>query len=429
MTATDFVHDLSSDDASDANVSDCFDSDSDESQNATFPQLGGLRPAGSAPGFVPFAAWRPERTYDGAQTLRYNVEWKLFVKNRERAGQSELDIVLSPRRFWKHILQRKLSEASDDMPWKAGTALLVLSVNDRKTKSIKKRYATQKEIEWSFVAKTIQSWSKSLGSEKIVSVDVKFYYEQLAEQNTAKTGRNATIRQRADLGARISEEVAYMGRPAAVRTAYATMRCTGPPCPIKGSTHCWVYEGKHRRLLPHHMQMLADHLQSGGVLNCHDDVPESFRKKVLDEEREWEERERKERERKRKRPRRDSSESSILSYAPCGHDARPAPPKMVFPASPLFQFDKPREQVIADYTAWQRSQSESDEQKAYYDIIEELNNMQGYTLEMIACNQDRMCTFYKSNDVPEGIAWNYVCYTLWYGKQHGVAQGTEVVVC
>lgn len=114
------------------------------------------------------------------------------------------------------------------------------------------------------MGKTIQSWSKSLGSEKAFSVDIKFYYEQSAQQNTAKTGRNATIRQRADLGARISEEVACMGRPAAIRTAFAMMRCTGPPCPIKGSTYCWVHEGKHRRLLPHHMQMLADHLVSGG---------------------------------------------------------------------------------------------------------------------------------------------------------------------
>lgn len=426
MTISDFMNDLSSDDASDAHISDRSDSDSDESQHATFQQLGGLRPAGSAPSFVPFALWKPERSYDGAQTLRYNVEWKLFVKNRERAGQSELDIVLSPKHFWKHILQPKLTEASDNKPWKAAAALLVLSVNDRKTKSIKKRYATQKEIEWPFVAKTIQSWSKSLGSEKTFSLDVKFYYEQSAQQNTAKTGRSATIRQRAELGAIISEEVAYMGRPAAIRTAYATMRYTGPPCPIKGSTHCWVYEGKHRRLLPHHMQMLADHLQSGGVLNSHDDVPENFRKQILGEEHEWEERERKEREKKRKRQRRDSFESpSILSCAPCSHDARPAPPKMVFPASPLFQFNRPRQKVMADYNAWQRSQSESDEEQ-YYDIIEELNKVHGYTLEMIACNQDRMCTFYQSNEVPEGIAWSYVCYSLWYGKQHGVAQGLEI---
>lgn len=52
-------------------------------------------------------------------------------------------------------------------------------------------------------------------------------------------------------------------------------------------------------------------------MNCHDDAPESFRKKIFDEEREWEERERKERERKRKRSRRDSFELSSSTRHNC----------------------------------------------------------------------------------------------------------------
>lgn len=288
---------------------------------------------------------------------------------------------------------------------------------------------TQAKIEWAFVAKTIQGWSKSLGREKTVTVDVKLYYEQPADQQpTGAVGRGATAKQRANLGAIVSEEVAYMGRPAAIRIAYAAMRCTGPPCPIKGSTHCWVFEGKHRRLWPHHMRMLAEHLQSGGALNSHDDVPDNFRKQILDEEKEWEERARKEREKKRKRQRRDSNGSlTIQPCQQCTHNASNATlptPKMVFPTSPVFNFGMPREDIVAAYTVWQKGQSRSDEQKLYYDLVEEVTLAEGYTLDMIACNQERMCKVYERHDIPQGIAWNYVCNIPWFGKQREAVQNS-----
>ncbi|KAL7904183.1 hypothetical protein GGI35DRAFT_472568 [Trichoderma velutinum] len=399
MTASDSVNDWSCDDnATDAQISDCSTSDSGESQNATFPQQGELRPAGSLPTFVPFARWNPERSYRGGHTLRYNVEWKLFVKNRERAGQSELDIVLSPKDLWKHVLQPKVIEETSGKPWKEGAALFILSVNDRKTKSIKKRYATQAKIEWLFVAKTLQEWGKSFDDEKTLTVEVKLYYEASTNlTGKSSVGKGATARQRADLGAIISEEIAYMGRPAAIRTAYALMRCTGPPC----------------------------------VLNGHDDVPENFRQRIFDEEREWEERRRKEDEKERKRRRRGSSGSfAILPCQQCAHSvsvATPPTPKMVFPTSPLFSFDMPREDVISAYRVWQRSQSRSSEQKAYYDLVEELTIAKGYTLDMIACNQERMCKFYEKHDIPQGNAWNYVCNIQWFGKHHRRAQSVEPV--
>lgn len=60
--------------------------------------------------------------------------------------------------------------------------LFVLSVNDRKTKSIKKRYSNQTKIEWSFVAKTLQEWGKSFGDVRTLTIEAKFYYEQTANQ-------------------------------------------------------------------------------------------------------------------------------------------------------------------------------------------------------------------------------------------------------
>ncbi|KAH7108890.1 hypothetical protein B0J13DRAFT_527170 [Dactylonectria estremocensis] len=104
--------DWPSDDASDSQNCDLQISDSEVSQHATPAPRSRLRPAGSALAFVPFADWEPDRSYEGEPTIRYNVEWKLSVKNRDQAGESELGIVISPHKFWKHVLQPKVTSWS-----------------------------------------------------------------------------------------------------------------------------------------------------------------------------------------------------------------------------------------------------------------------------------------------------------------------------
>ncbi|PKK42540.1 hypothetical protein CI102_14546 [Trichoderma harzianum] len=92
---------------------------------------------------------------------------------------------------------------------------------------------------------------------------------------------------------------------------------------------------------------------------------------------------------------------------------------MVFPASPLFSFDIPREDVISAYSVWQRSQSRSSEQKAYYDLVEELTIAKGYTLDMIACNQERMCKFYEKHDIPHCLELCVQCSMVWETSWEG----------
>ena len=145
------AYDWPSDDASDSH-----DSDSSEggSQPRTLVSRSQLRPAGSAFSFVPFTNWEPERSYAGEPTIHYNVEWKLFVKNRGQAGESELDIVISPRKFWKHILRPKLTDVCANKPWEADKTKLILSVTDRKTSNITKHFS-RTDVDWSFVAKQL----------------------------------------------------------------------------------------------------------------------------------------------------------------------------------------------------------------------------------------------------------------------------------
>lgn len=117
-----------------------------------------LRPVGSALTFLPYADWEPERSYEGEPAIRYNVEWKLFVKNRAQAGESQLDVVILPRKFWKHVLRPKVADASADKPWKEDATKLILSVTDRKTGNITKRFP-KLDINWPFVKRQLQDWS------------------------------------------------------------------------------------------------------------------------------------------------------------------------------------------------------------------------------------------------------------------------------
>lgn len=61
------------------------------------------------------------------------------------------------------------------------------------------------------------------------------------------------------------------------------MRCPGPPCHL--GPHCWIdYAGKkHYKLRTHHLESLIKHVQQGGDLETHDDVPEEIREQLYAE--------------------------------------------------------------------------------------------------------------------------------------------------
>ncbi|KAK4245795.1 hypothetical protein C7999DRAFT_42690 [Corynascus novoguineensis] len=342
------ANDWSSGDASGSDNSSSSASDGEEFQLAPRSQL---RPAGAALRFVPHADWNPERSYEGERTIHWNMQWKLCLKRREQTGESELGIVISPRRFWKHAME-------DDTK-------VVLSVTDRKMANITKRYP-KLEVEWKYVSKQIQEWSKFLADGKKITVMVTFYYQSV---DAGKAGRGgATANQQAEL-----------------------------------DQNCW---------------MLADHMQAGKPLNGHDD----------DAEREREEREHKERAKTRKRRRRDSdgsvaggtcimanqchrcvAGSGVAPNLPTSPSiVFPTSPSIVFPTSPLIQLDLPREVAVREYSAWHQDQVCTDEQKQHYDAARELTLKQCYDLNILTINPKKMYSFYIRNGIPDGVAWRFV---------------------
>ncbi|KAH7124425.1 hypothetical protein EDB81DRAFT_665027, partial [Dactylonectria macrodidyma] len=124
-------------------------------QQTTLTRRSQLRPAGTGLLIVPYTDWRPALPYNEQPPdyIRYYVEWKLSVNNRQKSGESELGVVISPRKFWKHVLRSKLQAAVEKSlkPWEPAEMKIILSVTDRKTSSITKRFP-KLDIQWSYAA-------------------------------------------------------------------------------------------------------------------------------------------------------------------------------------------------------------------------------------------------------------------------------------
>jgi hypothetical protein len=207
---------------------------------------------------VPLAGWNPETSDEDEPTIPYNVEWKLSINHRRRAGESEPGIDVSPRNFWKHTLQPKLVKASAKKPCQVDDTEIVMSTTHRKTRPL-----TGKNC-------------------NVTTITITFFYTYVGTSKPPKG--SATTNQLGEIQARIGDGP-VLSQGACIRKAFALMRCPGPPCRKGG--HCWIH-GKHHPLHPHHVRLkiLADHLQAGKPLNGYDDVPETFRRLVLDDERE-----------------------------------------------------------------------------------------------------------------------------------------------
>jgi hypothetical protein len=410
-----------------ADLSSAEDED-EESQIATLAPRSQLRPAGSALTFVPYTNWDSVLSYDDIPTIRWDMKWKITLNTRKKAAETEQDIVISPRKFWKHILRTKVDGATSNKPWKREKTQVVLKVTHRGTSAIEKEY--KEAMDWKFEAAKIREWSPYLNEGKKITMELTFCYEQTSE-DTGRTGRGgATANQLTELAARTKGR----GRGACVAEAFAFAECRMPKSCTNGSDHCMDIDGKHLRLLPHHVGQLADHLQAGKPLNDYDDVPPELCRMIQDDARQREEMQQKERDRvqSRKRKRGDSSGSSrgmtmihcqcALSHAPSSNS--PSTPRMVFPTSPVVELSLPKDEAVKEYTKWQRSRVAAEDWKQNYDRAQELTLSHGYSLNVIAVNQERMSKFLTSHGVLVGVACDYVSDVKEFAKRHAGNQSS-----
>ena len=241
-----------------------------------------------------FGDWEEGRTYDEdpPTCIHYLIEWKVTLNNRMVAKDTEQDLVLASRFYWRLFLQPKLKE------------LLVRKYPHRKLESDDKSVvvsATRQkgftlrfdrtDIDWASIEKQLLDWGDLLLLGKQLRLVISFNYMENASslnvsgRTTNKRGTSsATQRMLQDRDRQIYAEQAASGEPPAWKEVYALMRCPGS-CEL--GPHCWQdpYGKKHYKLYRDQLESLVKYVQSGGALQSHEDVPGMIREQIYRAER------------------------------------------------------------------------------------------------------------------------------------------------
>ncbi|KAJ5728932.1 uncharacterized protein N7483_003440 [Penicillium malachiteum] len=162
---------------------------------------------------------------------------------------------------------------------------MVLSVNSQR--NIDKHFEGT-SIDWTAVEKRLLAWAYLFHRGKKIRLQISINYIEDSgplPSRTDKRGKSSvTTRMLADRDAQIDAEQ-VSGQYSVWRDVYRVMRCPGPPCRHEGQ-YCWQDpEGKrHHRVKTHHLKALVKYVEQGGVLETHDDVPDSVREQLYAEE-------------------------------------------------------------------------------------------------------------------------------------------------
>ncbi|OJJ65598.1 hypothetical protein ASPBRDRAFT_531819 [Aspergillus brasiliensis CBS 101740] len=124
------------------------------------------------------------------------------------------------------------------------------------------------------------------GKKLRLSISIKFIEDSAPScTRTDKRGNSSTTNgMLRDLHHQVIAED-LSGQPPIWRDVYKKMRCPGPPCHHDGQ-YCWLdpVGKKHYRLRTHHMKALVKYVEQGGILESHDDVPDTIRDQLYAEE-------------------------------------------------------------------------------------------------------------------------------------------------
>ena len=216
----------------------------------------------------------------------------------------------------------------------------------------------------------------------------------------------------------IDAEEESSGQPSIWRHVYNLMRCPGPPCHL--GPHCWrdPYGKRHYKLKSHQLKSLIKHVEEGGQLRTHDDVPEDIREQIYAEDQQR-------LERRRKAPNLPSSNlppinitnvlpeshRTLMSTSPMMADEPPYPP----PTTPL-TVPGLRDAALKEYRDWQQSQVGDLEWKAGFQKAYDIAMKHGLDLQQIY--EDQNPSFFTTNGVMTGIARRFVSDIKYWIKQH-----------
>ncbi|KAJ5086731.1 hypothetical protein NUU61_008038 [Penicillium alfredii] len=335
--------------------------------------------------------------------------------------------------YWEQIketaendLRRKIAR---DRRVRLDDTNLVVYVNDRSQSDLAKRFEGT-DIDWMMVEKQLLLWANlhRLGKRLRIQISVNYIddHGRLLLSSDKRGNSSATKGMLSERDVEIDAEQAS-GQQSVWRDVYRIMRCPEPPCRHEGQ-HCWQDPDgkKHYELRSNHMKTLVKYVQQGGIIETHDDVPESLREQLYAEESQQLERRKK-----------SSDNSTTMSICPPIHHVLPAQPSHV--STPMTTSAEPTDSAprqpgsidvpglldiaVEKYTLWHQSRVSSETfrnniQKAC-DVA--LNNC--HNLKQIHEDQDP--DFFVKHGVKAGAARRFVSDIGHWVKQYGTKDGSE----
>ena len=130
--------------------------------------------------------WDENREYnqDPPTCVHYCIEWKVNLKKKAVAKDTETDVVLAPASYWQLFLRPRLEELVQKKLGSGGAAEsddtnVVVSVTSRSERDLVKWF-NGLAIDWSIVEKQLVEWSALFRRGKKLRLDMTFNYVEKA---------------------------------------------------------------------------------------------------------------------------------------------------------------------------------------------------------------------------------------------------------